>query len=265
MFLAAASWAPLWADAGSGSQFAGVNCAPGACQAEVSRVKAAPGRTTSRGGARGSDGGGSPESSGSASQGWEREPGQMFGPHGAPLPMQDFGGRPAVEAGQGEGSQVPVEAVVQRAVKQLVLPKPVIRTNPDADRTQVVHVPTWMWVDRSTWDPVSASAEVEGLKVTATARPQRAVWSMGEGGSVVCRGPGTPYSDSYAPKAASPDCGYTYHRASIGVPGGAFTVSVRVTWDVEWHGGGQGGVVPGLVMTASRRLVVDEVQAIVTR
>ncbi|MGW3627532.1 hypothetical protein [Streptomyces sp. NPDC000880] len=158
-----------------------------------------------------------------------------------------------------------MEVVVQRAVERLKLPKPVIRTSPDEDFVQVVHVPTWMWMERTTWGPVSTSAAVEGVKVTATARPQKAVWSMGEGGEVVCRGPGTPYSDSYRPKASSPDCGYTYRRASLSAPGKAYTVSVQVTWDVEWHGGGQAGVVPGLVMAAERQLVVDEVQAVVTR
>ncbi|WP_246260607.1 hypothetical protein [Streptomyces typhae] len=126
-------------------------------------------------------------------------------------------------------------------------------------------MPTWMWVERGSWEPVSTSAAVEGVKVTATARPRKAVWSMGEGGSVVCRGPGTPYSDAFSPKASSPDCGYTYRRASLSPPGGAYRVSVQVTWDVEWHGGGQAGVVPGLAMTAQRQLVVDEVQAVVTR
>ncbi|MFD7712127.1 hypothetical protein [Streptomyces sp. NPDC059786] len=101
--------------------------------------------------------------------------------------------------------------------------------------------------------------------MTATARPQKAVWSMGEGGRVVCRGPGTPYSDSYSPKESSPDCGYVYRRASLTAPGRAYTVSVQVTWDVEWRGAGQSGVVPGLVMTAQRQLLVDEVQAVVTR
>ncbi|MGW1170772.1 hypothetical protein [Streptomyces sp. NPDC002550] len=101
--------------------------------------------------------------------------------------------------------------------------------------------------------------------MTATARPRRAVWSMGEGGRVVCQGPGTPYSDAYSPQEPSPDCGYTYQRASGSTSGRAYTVSVQVTWDVEWHGGGQAGVVPGLVMTAERQLVVDEVQTVVTR
>ncbi|QHA10002.1 hypothetical protein GQF42_35070 [Streptomyces broussonetiae] len=163
------------------------------------------------------------------------------------------------------GRQVPVEVVVQQAVKRLKLPKPVIHTSPDEDFVQVVHVPTWMWVEHSTWGPVSASAAVEGTQVTATARPRQAVWSMGDGGQVVCRGPGTPYSDAYSPKASSPDCGYTYRRASLSVPGRAYTVSVQVAWDVEWHGAGRTGVVPGLVMSAERRLVVDEVQAVVTR
>ncbi|MDG4856762.1 hypothetical protein P8605_01035 [Streptomyces sp. T-3] len=103
------------------------------------------------------------------------------------------------------------------------------------------------------------------MSVTATARPRRAVWSMGEGGRVVCKGPGTPYSDAYGAKSSSPDCGYTYATSSVGRKGKAFTVSVKVTWDVEWQGGGQSGQVPGLTVTAERPLVVDEVQAIVAR
>ncbi|WP_018089106.1 MULTISPECIES: hypothetical protein [unclassified Streptomyces] len=135
---------------------------------------------------------------------------------------------------------VPVKAVVQRAVERLKLPRPVIRTSPPEDFRQVVRVPTWMWVERGTWAPVTTSAAVDGVEVTATARPRKAVWSMGDGGTVECLGPGTPYSDSYGPRGSSPDCGYTYQRASLGEPKGAFTVSVRVTWDVEWSGGGHG-------------------------
>ncbi|MEV0966464.1 hypothetical protein AB0J25_28445 [Streptomyces sp. NPDC049910] len=193
------------------------------------------------------------------STGWEFDLGGGVGI----LPRFDIEGQEK-KPEPAEGRPVPVEVVVQRAVERLELPQPVIRTSPDEDLVQVVHVPTWMWVDRGTWGPVSASAAVEGVTVTATARPRRAVWSMGEGGRVVCRGPGTPYSEAFSPKAASPDCGYTYRRASVSVPGGAYTVSVQVTWDVEWRGGGQAGVVPGLVMTAQRQLVVDEVQAVVT-
>ncbi|WP_272595973.1 hypothetical protein [Streptomyces noursei] len=160
--------------------------------------------------------------------------------------------------------RVPVRVVVQRAVSRLKLPKPVIHTSPHEDFVQVVNVPTWMWVERGTWGPVTTAAAVDGVEVTATARPRRAVWSMGDGGTVVCRGPGTPYSTRFGPKASSPDCGYTYQRASTSEPGRAFPVSVQVFWDVEWKGGGRSGTVPGLAMSAQRQLVVDEVQAVVT-
>ncbi|MDG4856773.1 hypothetical protein P8605_01090 [Streptomyces sp. T-3] len=140
-----------------------------------------------------------------------------------------------------------------------------IHTSPDEDFVQVVHVPTWMWVDGDGWGPVSETASVPGVTVTATAYPRKAVWSMGEGGAVTCTGPGTPYSAKYGAKQSSPDCGYTYATSSVGGKGSAFTVSVTVTWDVEWQGGGQSGQVPGLTVTAERPLVVDEVQAIVVR
>ncbi|WP_344396297.1 hypothetical protein [Streptomyces vastus] len=179
------------------------------------------------------------------------------------LPRFD-GDKKEPDAG-ADGEQIPVEAVAQQAVERLELPEPVIRTSPDEDFVQVVHVPTWMWVEEGSWGPETAKAQVPGVEVTATARPRKAVWSMGEGGTVVCDGPGTPYSDAYSPKASSPDCGYTYRRASLSAPGKAYTVSVQVTWDVEWQGAGESGVVPGLVMSAERQLVVDEVQAVVTR
>ncbi|MZG16598.1 hypothetical protein GTY44_24460 [Streptomyces sp. SID5914] len=155
--------------------------------------------------------------------------------------------------------------VAQQAVQRLDLPEPVIRTSPDEDFVQVVHVPTWMWVEKSSWGPVSETVKVPGVQVTATARPRLAVWSMGDGATVSCTGPGTPYSAKYRPEAKSPDCGYTYRRSSLAEPGKAFTVSVRVTWDVEWRGGGQSGTVPGLVIGAQQQLVVDEVHAVVVR
>lgn len=178
------------------------------------------------------------------------------------LPHFDFG-----EANQkpGGGRGIPASTVVERVVKQLRLPQPLIRTSPDMGSVQVVRVPTWLWVERSGWRPVSTSVAVNGVTVTATARPIRAVWSIGDGGGVVCSGPGTPYSDAYRPERPSPDCGYTYQRTSRSAPGGAFPVSVRVVWNVDWHGGGRAGSVPGLVTTARRQLVVDEVQAVVTR
>lgn len=244
---------------------AGLACVPGACYVEAKSIIRKPGSSekskpvSHRGTAKPGGGGGeAAEPPTVMSTGWDYELGGV-----GILPR--FDGGKAEKPARGGRQRVPVETVVQRAVERLELPEPVIRTSPDEDLAQVVHVPTWLWVERSTWGPVSTSAAVEGVKVRATARPRRAVWSMGEGGEVVCRGPGTPYSDVYSPRVSSPDCGYTYRRASVSAPGRAYTVSVRVVWDVEWQGGGEAGVVPGLVMGAQRELVVDEVQTVVTR
>ncbi|MGW3425973.1 hypothetical protein [Streptomyces phaeochromogenes] len=260
--VATAAW-PARADEGR-DLYGGLTCVPGACNVEAKSVKRSSGSSgkshpVPHGGVAkpGSDGGPT-EPPTITSSGWEYDLGGV-----GILPL--FDGEEAKKPEPGGGRHVPVEVLVQRAVERLELPKPVIRTSPDEDFVQVVNVPTWIWVERGTWEPVSVSAAVKGVKVTATARPRKAVWSMGEGGSVVCRGPGTPYMSTYSPKASSPDCGYTYRRASLPEPGEAYSVSVQVTWDVEWQGAGQTGVVPGLVMTAERQLVVDEVQTVVTR
>ncbi|WP_381226415.1 hypothetical protein [Streptomyces mauvecolor] len=193
---------------------------------------------------------------------WERQPGQMYGLHGVPLPMQDFPGPGA--GGDAAPAAVPDPAVVARqVVRELVLPAPVIRTNPDEKAAQLVRVPTWMWLDPGMWRPVSKTASVPGVSVTATAIPRTVTWRMGDGSTVVCAGAGTPYSAQYAADSASPDCGHTYLRSSAGQPREAYTVSVSVSWDVEWHGGGQQGVIPGQQSQAQVPLRVAEAQALV--
>lgn len=194
-----------------------------------------------------------------SSDGWEYGLGNGLGI----LPR--FDGRGPKKPEPKHQQRVPVQVVARRAVEKLTLPKPVIRMSPHEDVAQVVGVPTWMWVEHGTWRPVAETAEVPGLKVTATARPVKAVWSMGEGGTVMCAGPGTAYSETYRGEEPSPDCGYTYRVSSLSEPEQLLTVSVQVTWDVEWRGGGRSGRVPGLVIAAERPLVVDEVQALVVR
>ncbi|MEU1627037.1 hypothetical protein ABZ746_17290 [Streptomyces sp. NPDC020096] len=170
------------------------------------------------------------------------------------------GPQPAPQAAQHQPTP---EAVARQAVSQLRLPSPQIRMNPDAAVAQVVRVPTWMWIDRADWQPVSQRAEVPGVEVTATATPQRVVWTMGDGGSVTCAGSGTPYSSRFPAASLSPDCGYVYRRSSAGQPGEAFTVTATIVWDVVWHGGGRGGTVRGLESRAQLPVRVSEVQAVV--
>jgi hypothetical protein len=154
------------------------------------------------------------------------------------------------------------ETLARQARARLDLPEAVIRLNPPAD--QLVNLPIWLTLDRSSWTVQSATAAVPGVSVTATARPVQAIWSMGDGGSVVCNGPGTEWKPGTDPSAASPDCGYTYRRSSIGAAGGRFAVSVAVTWVVTWAGAGQAGLIPGLTTTGAMRVAVQESQAVIS-
>ncbi|MFI1584772.1 hypothetical protein [Embleya sp. NPDC020630] len=146
-------------------------------------------------------------------------------------------------------------------MSQLRLPSPVIATNPLGE--QIVNVPTWLWIAPASWVPVSATAEVPGVSVTATATPQRVIWTTGDGATVTCAGPGTAYSTRFDPASTSPDCGHTYVRSSASQPGAAYTLSATIEWTVTWAGAGQTGVVPGMRTTAQVATRVAEVQAVV--
>ena len=152
--------------------------------------------------------------------------------------------------------------LARQARARLVLPKVVIQLNPPGK--QLPNLPTWLSMDPSSWATKSATASVPGVSVTATARPVRASWAMGTGATTVCTGPGTPWTPGTDPMLTSPDCGYTYTHSSAGAPGGVFTVTVTVTWEVTWAGAGESGTVPGLTTTASVPVTVQESQAVVT-
>src|SRR5688572_12425194 len=60
-------------------------------------------------------------------------------------------------------------ALAEQAADRTPIPSPEIRLNPPAGQEQIVHVPTWMWIDPSAWRSVSASASAGAVTVTATA------------------------------------------------------------------------------------------------
>jgi hypothetical protein len=161
----------------------------------------------------------------------------------------------------GGGPALPSPAqLAARAVRRLALGAPRIRTSPPVSSAQLLALPTWLWLAGGSWSSRSATAAVPAESVTATARPTRVVWSMGDGGSVVCDGPGTPYTAAPDPHAASPDCGYTYTEPSSTV-GGRYPVTATLSWSVDWAGGGSTGRLVEQ-RTASTELNVMEAEAI---
>lgn len=154
------------------------------------------------------------------------------------------------------------EVLARQARARLTLPDVLVRLNPPGQ--QLVNLPVWLTLDRSSWKQQSATASVPGASVTATASPISATWSMGDGGTVECDGPGTAWKPGTDPAAASPDCGYTYRRSSAGAPGNKVTVTVTIAWEVTWAGAGESGTVPGLTTTGSIQVPVQESQAVIS-
>lgn len=161
----------------------------------------------------------------------------------------------------GRAAALPSPAELARvAYAQLRLPSPAVESNPAGE--QLVGLPTWLWLDRGSWVPVSARASVPGVSVTAVARPDSVVWTLGDGSTVTCSGPGTRYGRGAEPKSSSPDCGHTYRTSSAGRPGGAFAVSATVHWRVTWAGAGQSGVFPDLTTLSNAAFRVAESQGL---
>jgi hypothetical protein len=164
------------------------------------------------------------------------------------------------------GPAVTPEALAQRAYRFLPLPAPVIRTNPPPTQDQLVNLATWLWVDRAAWGARTATASVPGLAVTVTAVPATVTWRMGDGGEVVCRGPGAPFDPAAARPGQPGTCSYTYRRASAGMPASRFTVTATTTWRITWTatGAADGSSLPPLSRSSQTALRVAEVQAINT-
>ncbi|MCK9904449.1 ATP/GTP-binding protein [Frankia sp. Cpl3] len=166
------------------------------------------------------------------------------------------------DAAPGAAPAPDPEALAEQARNQLRLAGPAIVMSPVAD--QLVRLPTWLWLDPAGWNQVAATAAAGGVSVTAVAQPVQVVWSLGDGGTVTCTGPGTPFPAGADPKGASPDCGYTYTHRSLDTPGGTFPVTATVRWDVTWAGAGQTGAFPGLTTVSTTQARVIDVPALTT-
>jgi len=155
-----------------------------------------------------------------------------------------------------------VEAMNLRAGLIGIVPEP------GPGKVGIVGMPAWMWIadpGESTVGPITRSASGGGVTVTATARLDRVVWSMGDGATVTCAGPaavGTPYEDRFG-ASSSPTCGHTYTRMSDDAPSDAYTVTATSYWTVTWSGGGASGTIP-LDFSRSTQVTIGEIQVLIT-
>jgi len=153
------------------------------------------------------------------------------------------------------------------------LPRPTVRLAPPAGRL-VVTVPTWFWTDAVLWRPVSVTVSVPTpagpVWVVTTAVPLRLVLEPGDGlgATVLCAGPGVPWTALLGDEVRSPvGCDYTYLRPSVRARAagwsGRYSARLSIDWSVTWRSStgavGSGGTVR---TTSTAPVTVREIEAL---
>lgn len=171
----------------------------------------------------------------------------------------------AVYGGPGGAPPAPAvdpAVVAQQAVDKMLLRGPEIGITPKPGGTGVIGMPVYMWTAAGpeTYGPNTASATAGAVTVTAVAKVNKIVWSMGDGKSVVCTTAGTPYKKSYGADP-SPDCGHRYTRPSSTQASGKYHITATSTWTINWTGGGTSGQLTE-VRNSDVDITVAEVQVV---
>ncbi len=150
--------------------------------------------------------------------------------------------------------------LARQASRLLPLLYPSPATAPPATSTQLVGVRTWLWIDPQDYRPLTATAEVPGLTVTATAKPVGVRWTFGDGAPALdCKGPGTPYDPGRPDASQSTSCAHGYTAA------GTYTVTATILWRVTWTGSdGSAGTLGTLSRGVSFPVTVEARQAVIT-
>jgi hypothetical protein len=156
-----------------------------------------------------------------------------------------------------------------QAERSIHLPDPSIRSDPGG--SSVVGLATWLWIDPAVWIDHSVTAAAGSVSATAVARPIGVTWSTGDGGTLVCGGPGTAYATWIPSIWQTTYCSHTYSRTSIGEPSpdgdpdhGQFRLVATIEWAVSWSAVGAtgGGYLPTLYTSATVPLRVVQVQSV---
>lgn len=159
-----------------------------------------------------------------------------------------------------------VADLARQAMESLPLAPASIGIAPNPDGVGLVGVPVWLWTEdtAATWGPVSVSVPGPGITVTAQGNAEQIAWDMGDGTTVICEAPGTPYDPSYGGQR-SPDCGHVYRRPSLDQPGGRYQITATTTWHVRWWVEPQGSGAEGedwFVRESSTSVEIHELQVV---
>jgi enoyl reductase len=161
------------------------------------------------------------------------------------------------------------EMLAQLAYAEIRVPSTKVELAPEG--TTKVNLPTWSWLDAAEFKPVSVTASVEllGITATTTAEPVSVKIDPGTTDAVtypasgVCEFDNGRIGEPYAKGKAeeTPPCGVKYLRSS---GDGSYQLKATVTWKIYWTGTGvaEPQNLPDGTFGADQNIVVQEIQAV---
>ncbi|MFJ2735662.1 MULTISPECIES: hypothetical protein [unclassified Streptomyces] len=163
------------------------------------------------------------------------------------------------------------QVLAELAYNRILLPETLVTLAPQ--NVTKVNLPTWAWLDPSTFKPVqvTASLDVAGLNIQATTTakpvslklqpgtaaaetyPASGECAINDDGSI-----GEPYARGKSDQ--TPPCGIKYLRSSANGP---YNLKATITWKINWTGtGGAGGDLPDGAFGATQNVTVQEIQSV---
>lgn len=169
----------------------------------------------------------------------------------------------------GVPQAIDTETLAGLAHQRTVVPPTKISLAPNGKST--VNAPTWIWLDKGAFKPVSVTASLPGtgLWATTTAKPvslhidpgtedAESLPASGECGINDDGSIGEPYAKGKA--ELTPPCGVRYLRSSAG---DSYALEATLTWEISWEGsGGTGGDLPNGTFATTTEVPVQEYQAV---
>ncbi|MEU3841746.1 hypothetical protein AB0E88_17155 [Streptomyces sp. NPDC028635] len=161
------------------------------------------------------------------------------------------------------------KVLAEYAYDELPIPETKVEMAPAG--TSTVNLPTWIWLNKADFHPVSVTASLPGtgLSATTTATPESLHIDPGtsdaetfpasgdctfEGGGI-----GEPYAKGKANQ--TPPCGVRYLR-STGA-NGSYALKATVTWKITWTSTtGEGDRLPDGTFGATQNVTVREIQSV---
>ncbi|MET9241289.1 hypothetical protein [Nonomuraea sp. NPDC003709] len=152
------------------------------------------------------------------------------------------------------------ERLARRAYARIPITPPEVLTAPPRGRDGLVGLPHWFYLAKGQWVPKSKRLHAGAVWAEATATPQRMTIDTGDGHSLTCNGPGTPFDPSLLAAQQRSTCSHLFLQPAL-----ARRVTVSVTWRGTWQGsGGAGGALPPIIRSVTFPVRVVEAQTLVT-